>query len=414
MKRAAHGDNRRGSAPGAMLRRDGGLFLRSLLGALLLTAVLLSLCAAVFAGYGGAEDRTAAPVPLGFYLAENSLFVSVAKNLLRQQPFLSSVFSLEEVRPEEARAKVEDGTFKVAIVVPVNFYEMAGNLETVTTEVYLSDSDPLAEEITRELILAGGNFISAGQYGATAGYRVLLSKGKKSLTDAYYAKISDASVRAILYSAGSEFPVEATDYNGTGLTVALRYLLLYFALFLELCTLGFRRLLCTDAEPRLAGRLGASGVSAGAFLAGKVLYPFLFRAAVTAGFFAVLSLTGVCSFSGIFLPLAAGLLTVSVTGCACMLLSRDGVAGSVLITVSGLAALVMGGGILPLSYLPVWLQTAGSLLPTGICLSGATALAGGASLTAAQWAAGALWTAVGAGVALLRVLRLRRGREASE
>lgn len=397
-----------------MLVRDGRLFLRSLLSAVLLSVLLFGGAFLTTVGFTGTDASSFTPAKVGFSAEDGSLLANLAVDLVQQQDFVSSIFSIFRMTEAEARAAVENGDIAVGLVLPPDYFDTATSMGRVEAVLLLSEGDPMINQILELFSEAGGEYIAASQYGASAGYQVLKDLDGRKWSDFYFLSISEKYVGAVIAAAGSHFPVLMTDYRNTGLTESGRYLVVYGACLLEICSLFFLGLYTRDAKHGLYSRLRASGVTTAAFLSGKILYPFLFRLLLSGGLLFALSSAGsTVSASGVLLLMLVCFLVSLLEGCLLIPLGKSR-AGALLITGLTLLGLVLSGGILPLSILSPAMRTAGCYTPLGALASALSGSAGGAALAPTVILALAALAILSLGATLLYLRSLRRGKAVTE
>jgi len=156
-----------------MLGRDGRLFLRSLLSALLLSALLFGGAFLATVGFTGTDTSAFTPAKVGFVAEEGSLLGNLAVELVQQQDFVSNIFSVTRMTEEEARAAVGSGEIAAGLVLPPDFFDTATSMGRVEAVLLLSENDPMIDQIFRLFSDAGSEYIASAQYGANAGYQIL-------------------------------------------------------------------------------------------------------------------------------------------------------------------------------------------------------------------------------------------------
>jgi len=397
-----------------MLGRDGRLFLRSLLSALLLSALLFGGAFLATVGFTGTDTSAFTPAKVGFVAEEGSLLGNLAVELVQQQDFVSNIFSVTRMTEEEARAAVGSGEIAAGLVLPPDFFDTATSMGRVEAVLLLSENDPMIDQIFRLFSDAGSEYIASAQYGANAGYQILKDLDGRQWADIYFISVSKRFVGGVIDASGHLFPTEETDYRNTGLSEDGRYLLVYGACLLEICSLFFLGLYTKDGRSDLYSRLSASGVTPAAFLSGKILYPFLFRLVLGGALLAALSRGGYALRPwGIVLLVLVCFLVSLLEGCLLIPLGANRT-GSLCITASALLGLVLSGGILPLSVLSQPLRALGCYTPLGVLASSLSGAGGGAPLEWPPLLTLSVLSVLSLGFALWYLRSLRRGKAVAE
>ncbi len=365
----------------AMLKRDMHLFLRELIPALILAAVLICICTGAMLAMSSGSDSAFTPIKVSFDDEEKSLASKVMTNLIRTRPFIATVLDISEAESrEEAIEDIRSGGFGAAIILPDGYYHSVARGQYVQGEIIISESKPLYGQMLTMLANIGERLISAGQYGIFSGQEVIFAMDgdNDELMDDYLDEVNALFVNHVLKMQHDHVLEERTDYAGSSVGLVEHYALCYFALFIEMCTLFFSRLFSKDCTRSVLTRLRSCGVGDSAFLTGKVLYPLVFRAVCTALIFAAVS--GRLEIYPNPGSVAAALAAMILSTCfgsllmICFAGSDSGV--SVLCAISA-AGLILKGGVIPLSMLPAAMRTVGSLTPLGVTYSCLSLMFGG-------------------------------------
>ena len=108
----------------AMLKSDMRLFLRELIPALILAAVLICICAGAMLAMSSGSNSAFSPIKVSFDDEEKNLASQVITNLIRSRPFIKSVLDISEVESrEEAIESLKSGGFGAAIILPNGYYQ---------------------------------------------------------------------------------------------------------------------------------------------------------------------------------------------------------------------------------------------------------------------------------------------------
>ena len=370
-----------------MLQRDLVLFKRGLIPALLLTVLLTAaLALAGFSVMRGASEG-AAPVRVAVVDEEGGLVSRFCINLVSSQSYIASLMDVERVSKRKALAGIEDGTYAAVIILPEGYTDNIMYGREGEGEILLSRGAAASAEIVASVADFGERLLEAGQYGVFAGEEVVWNA---DLSDEVYDDFLTRSNYELLAAAVGLYDTGTTDvvmpYNGTGLSVEGYYAATWLALFFLVSGLFFSGLYTADDQRSLLTRLFSAGIRPADYLAGKFLYPLLFRLPLF-----VLLLLGLSRF--LPLTITAGSLLFSLLGLlfasamisfsAAALASRRGWAGLLL----GIAAvgLFLCGGLVPRSFLPGWLTARGGLAPLGSVAACLKPLFGASLPLSAPW-----------------------------
>ena len=391
-----------------MLRRDGILFRRGVIPALVLSVLL----AAAAAGAGFSVQQSAAEGAARAEIIvvdhENSLYSRIAISTVEAQSFIQSILSVDTERSEEkALKRLEAGECAAVIILPEGYVNDISVGHEAKGRIILSEAAAASADIVASVALFGERLLAAGQYGVFAGQQLIWSHGLDSeFEKAYLVKSNSALIDAALSLYDEAFTVEITPYDGTSLPLAGWYASAWLVLFFMLCGLFFMGLYLTDNQPAMLTRLYALGIRPSGFFLGKWLWPLIFRTVLGAAILFGLSR---------FVPLAVspyslllfllGLVFISHFVSAVCVLSADRSAGFGIVTACAAAGLFLSGGLVPRSMLSRTLTGIGRFTPSGLAAAFFAPLFGGKAdllciALAALLAAGLqLWT--------LRTLALR-------
>ena len=398
-----------------MLRRDGILFRRGVIPALVLSILL----AAAAAGAGFSVTQSAgegAPrAALVVVDEENTLYSRIAISTVESQSYIQSLLSVDTERSEaKALERLEAGECAAVIILPKGYVNdiMVGH--EGKGRIILSEAAAASADIVASVALFGERLLAAGQYGVFAGQELIWKNGLGSdFEQQYLLKSNTELMNAALSFYDEAFTTETTPYDGTSLPLAGYYACAWLVLFFMLCGLFFTGLYLTDNKPAMLTRLYALGVKPSAFFRGKWLLPFLFRAVLGAGIlFGLSRFLPLTLNPGPLLLFLLGTAFISHFVSAVCVLTADRSAGFGIVTALAAAGLFLMGGLVPRSMLSRSLVGIGRFSPSGLAASFFSPLFGGK----------ADWLCVGAALLLaaalhlwtLRVLRLRPVREGGD
>ncbi len=358
-----------------MLKRDAVLFLRCLLPALLLTLLFGLVCTvAALSAMKGTED-VFVPVKAAVVDEEDSIASRLLINLVCGTEYISDVLEIEKRSMEDAQTALDAGEIAAIIVLPENFVGdiMGGSYSR--GQIILSPASVSNADVVASTARFGEVMLAAGQYAAIGGDVLSIRHGfDYAFRSQYLAKVNSTLLDEAMGAGESYFDIVVTDYADTSMSSEAHYAVTWIAFLFVLCSVFFTKLCRADFLRPILCRLRAVGVRDGAFLVGKIGYPFLFRAAlmVTAvyllGEMVILSPT-------VLVGAVAALLLSSVIGTAITLATDSGVAANAFLAIAGL---FLCGGILPRQMLPDALLLLGDYSPFGAVRALLAPLFGGA------------------------------------
>ena len=398
-----------------MLRRDGILFRRGVIPALVLSVLL----AAAAAGAGFSVQKSAAEGAARADLVvvdhENSLYSRIAISTVEAQSYIQSILSVDtERREEKALERLEAGECAAVIILPEGYVNDISVGREAKGRIILSEAAAASAEIVASVALFGERLLAAGQYGVFAGQQLIWSHGLGSdFEQAYLIKSNTGLMDAALSLYDEAFTVEVTPYDGTSLPLSGWYASAWLVLFFMLCGLFFMGLYLTDNQPAMLTRLYALGVAPSGFFLGKWLWPLIFRALLGAAVLFGLSRFMPLTISPYSLLLfLLGLAFISHFVSAVCVLTADRSAGFGIVTACAAAGLFLMGGLVPRSMLSRVLTGIGRLTPSGMAAAFFAPLFGGK----ADWLCIALAVLLAAGLQLwtLRALAFRPIREGGD
>ena len=355
----------------AMLKRDLRPAVRSLLTAVLLSALLAGICAGAFWVSVSASDSGESPVRVALFDGEDSFLSRLCIKMVRQLDFMEKLLDIESVTEEEARSGVADGSYAAAILLPEGFTDQILRGKASGGSILLSDAAGASAELVSSITAFGELLLAAGQYGVFAGQAILSETGRyEASADAFLAQSNTELLDTALTIHESGFHTETVPYTETGLSAASHYFLSFVVFFLLFCGVFMMRLYRSDLSAGLPARLFAAGITPFSFSLGKCLYPFLLRLLLLGALVPVISAleplqTAFTPDIPRILLAAAGLLLLTLfTSSVCALMPSAG-AGTALLFLLGLIHLFIGGILLPRSSVPGTILHLSEMLPGG-------------------------------------------------
>ena len=398
-----------------MLRRDGILFRRGVIPALVLSVLL----AAAAAGAGFSVQKSAgegaARAELVVVDQENSLYSRIAISTVEAQSYIQSLLSVDTERSEEeALARLEAGECAAVIILPEGYVNDISVGREGKGRIILSEAAAASADIVASVALFGERLLAAGQFGVFTGQELIWRLGLDSDFERnYLVKSNSGLIDAALSLYDEAFTVEILPYDGTSLSLTAYYASAWLVLFFLLCGLFFMGLYLTDNKPAMLTRLYALGIRPSGFFLGKWLWPLAFRVLLGAGILFGLSRFMPLSLSPYSVLLfLMGLAFASHFVSAVCVLAADRSAGFGIVTALAAAGLFLMGGLVPRSMLSRTLVGIGRFTPSGLAASFFAPLFGGK----ADWLCIALAALLAAGLQrwTVRTLALRPVREGGD
>ena len=349
----------------AILSRNGKLFMRFLLIAVLLEFVFAVGC--VFAANALSEQnsRYYEPVRLAIVNKDTSDEAALMVSLITKAvPSLKGIVSFTETDEAEAARLVAGGELSGALIIPqdaVAGYIYGRGMPQIT--VLVADNTPYEALIIDELTKSGESMLKTGQSGSFAVQRIMAEHGDAESYKAVADKINLVLVSKSLNAYSDMTEWESIPVAGALLPLAEHHLLCFMAFFLLVSSVLWIDYLFSDTEPQLLRRLLACRVGASGLLLTKLVFVFAFNIA------AALTLTAAAgrftktdiSASAAGIVLTAAFVTM-LTAAVC---SVTGEKRSSIFTIFAIssAGLVLGGGVVPVSLLPRVLGVIGGYMP---------------------------------------------------
>lgn len=355
----------------AMWMRDRVLFCRALLYALILTVVFSLLCGALAGGvYLSLTQDTKAPLSLALVDEDGSLFSRLAISLISEHEDMSRLISVQTVTEQQAREGVEDRQFAGAVMLPSGYLDSILTGSSAHGTVVVADGVMRSGQWVRGFARLGERLIQAGQYGVFAGQRaVLAQEDYRDYYNDYLTSMNELLMQEALTGGKAYVSTRELPYGGTSLPLIPHTALLYLLFFLSLSTLFFYRSVTADMSSKRYARLQACGVTPLSFLLPKVTLSFVYRLLCGAALLLLIAqlmpdlslrvtvgTLASAALALLFLAALGTLLSVTLAG------NRYGIA---VLSLLDTVALLLCGGVIPLSSLHDGLAYLGTLTPLG-------------------------------------------------
>lgn len=348
-----------------MLKRDFSLFVRCLISAVALTAAFAVVCAAAaFSALSGAEN-VLSPVQTAVVDGERSLLSRLVIGTVARMEYISDFIEITTCNMDEAMDGLEAGEYSAVIVLPEGTMDGIMSGQETKGTIYLSAEAASHAELVARTAAFGEVMLAAGQYGVFAGEQVIWEYGLDDHFHQEFLSRCNAHLLSEAMDAGGEyFDLVVTDYADTNVSTAAFYIVCWLSFLVMLIPMLFSGLYTGDVRRPILCRLRGLGVSDGAFLLGKLLFPAVFLMILTAGsFVAAAAVVDLEINVGTVVCAIAGVLVAAVCGGGIMMAGRVGV--PVVASVSALG-LLLCGGLIPRQALPHMLLAAGSVTPVGV------------------------------------------------
>lgn len=346
-----------------MLKRDGRLFLRGLIPALLLAMLLIACCAAALVSAVNGAKQENVPLKVALTDNEDSVLSRISVSMVTGQDYVSSLMSIEQCDEKTALDGIKNGKYAAAVILPGGYMDSIMHGNDCKGKIYISDALKGEGEVIRAIADFGSRLVTAGQCGVFSGEYLVNSSPALS---AYYTNyIEDSNTGLINFAVGaydSVFTFEVLEYSNTGVSLTYYYLACWIVLVLFVCGLFFPDLYTTDCKGSIYARLRTCRISRFDFLAGKILYPFIFRVCILIPAALLLS-----SKAFLVLVIAAFFVTLMTSGISVALSKKGGWTVAILGITA--ACIFMAGGCLPRAMLPEVLSKIAAFTPFGVIQS---------------------------------------------
>lgn len=392
-----------------MLKRDLHLFFRCLIPAAALTAVLAAVCAVAALALLRNAEEVYTPVKAAVVDGEDSILSRMLIRGVADTEYVSGLMEIVTCSEERAKEGLRSGDFAAVIELPADFVGGILTGEERRGRITLSASAAANAEVVASAAAFGETMLSAGQFAVFSGETLIREHALgEAFHKAYLAHVNSVLLGEAMAAGNGYFTVETTGYAGTNLSSVAYYASLWLTLVISLGGMMFESLYRTDLKRSMLCRLRGAGVKDGAFLAGKLLLPFLFELAVMPGALWALSewIEIEWSAAAVFFAALGALLSAFVSAAVVMCAEK----GGTLLAVSGAVSLFLCGGIVPRQMLPRAVTVLGDLTPLGVGRRLLGPVFGGAPEGAAVIAA-AVYTAAAITLLCLRLRDIRVGGE---
>lgn len=328
---------------------------------LLLTGGVAAVSYTVMQSQAFAQIKVAVSIPEGEKQTRQiAQFVSAMKSV-------QSICRFEYMDEENALEEMQSGEVQAAIVIPESFYDDIDSGVNTPATVYLPENPSLNIQIFAELVTNGVKMLQTGEAVTYANILEVKEYGAEYGSGKVANMIATCYMEAIL-SRGSLFEQEIC--SSTGEMDLYQFYFCSLALMLMLaCSLNFA-VLYYKRSNTIEQQLRVYGV-------GNAKQAFI-RILVITSILWVIAM-GICMITAVFSETQGnGFLILDGTGCAELALLCFSISGFIHLCyqylpgnshsvvwflIISLIMILCSGILLPLSYLPKWIQPVGAVLP---------------------------------------------------
>lgn len=359
-----------------MLKRDMRLFCRCLLVAVLFVLTLGAIGAGTVAAVGSGGSDAFKPPEVAVVDKENSLLSRMVVGFVENSDFAAPLFRVSSVKEKEALRRFAEGSCSAVILLPEGFVEDISYGRTSQGKILLSEALGSYSYIVESAARFGEKMLAAGQYGVFIGEELIRDYGRSSKEhEQFLIAVNSRLLKEALGANENYFEIITAEYQNTALSPEQYYLTAWLAFVLSLIGLFFWKLYRTDLNGSMVTRLSSYGVKEWQFVAGKIVYPFLFQ-------------FGLVVLIGVFVAEKAG-LTLNVKTIASVLLAlvlTGGLSFALAVNMKNelmvsaalsFCGLLLCGGVIPRPLLPDLFRMIGDISPVGVirallspCLAG--------------------------------------------
>lgn len=351
-----------------MLRRDFSLFIKCLMSALGLLAVLISVSVLAASAVIHAAKSAYTPASVAVVDDDDSALSRIIISAVGEMDAVAGLLEVETMDYSSAMDALDSGDCAAAIVLPDGFVDdfMSGR-ETVGT-IYISPSAGAQADIIEAVTGFGERLLLAGQNAVLAGDRLMISHRLGTDARASYLKKADLIlVGGALNASERYFTVETLDYSGTGMTLTAHFSLCFMLMLLFMLSLFFIPLTSRDATRPMLSRLRACGIGNVRFMAWKLALLLLLRTVLLTAFVLLFgSSVGIVKNIASAASLLVTCAYVTLIGTALTMCVGDPITGN---AISALGGMLLCGGIVPRALLPTAVTFIGGLTPYGAARS---------------------------------------------
>ena len=332
-----------------MILKDMKLLLKERRMLIVLAAlVVLGIAGFLFARPSG----TGVKVRFGFYDADDSQYSKMLVSYFQRNENFSSYITLVGAEPAELDRMLADGEIDLYLIIPEDFAERLMRIDNVPIRAVVDASDKVKAVLYRNLLESYSRYISAVEVNAQAVYDLMSMEGysRDEVESVNYSLSYDLIFTAL---GKDEFfnHIELERIEGVSLvnyyiSSGIVLVIMYAGLLAGLSFLKERKCLASD-------RLRCAGKSIVSQFFSKLTAFFVLCGIAVGVLAAVLNLSGNMHFTaGSVLFIYAGLLVFCTIFMLISVFTQSVGSYSIFANMIILLLLVVGGGIIPIMYLP--------------------------------------------------------------
>jgi len=261
-----------------MLKRDMRLFCRCLLVAVLFVLTLGAIGVGTAAAVGSGGSDAFKPPEVAVVDKENSLLSRMVVGFVENSDFVAPLFRVNSMKEKEALRSFAEGSCSAVILLPEGFVEDISYGRESQGKILLSESLGSYSYVVESAARFGEKMLAAGQYGVFIGEELIRDYGKSSQEhEQFLLAVNSRLLKEALGANDNYFDVITAEYQNAALSPEQYYLTAWLAFVLSLVGLFFWKLYHTDLNRSMVTRLLSYGIKEWQFVAGKIMYPFLFQ-----------------------------------------------------------------------------------------------------------------------------------------
>ncbi|MBR4726049.1 MAG: ABC transporter permease [Lachnospiraceae bacterium] len=318
--------------------------------------MLIVLAALVVIGIAGVlfarPSSAGMKVRFGFYDADDSQYSQMLVSYFQENENFSSYITLVPAKPSELDRMLADGEIDLYLIIPEDFAERLMRIDNIPIRAVIDASDTTKAVLYRNLLESYARYISSVEVNAQAVYDLMTIEGYSSqeVNSVNYSLSYDLIFTAL---GKDEFfdHVELERIEGVSLvnyyvSAGIVLVIMYAGLLAGLSFLKERKCLASE-------RLRCAGKSIASQFFSKLAAFFILCGIALGVLTAVLNLSGNMHFStGSVLFIYIGLLVFCVIFMLISVMADSAGSYSIFANMIILLLLVVGGGIIPIMYLP--------------------------------------------------------------
>lgn len=351
-----------------MFKRDFKLFVKCLLSASVIFAVLAAVFIVAAGAVIGSADEVYTPVKVAVVDNEDSVYSRILISAVGGIDYIGDLLDVEKMDADEAEAAMQSGEYMATIILPQGFIDDVLSGTVSGGRIIVSSRLGAHSKIVEAVARYGERILGSGQYGTFSGLGLIRQHGLSGdVRSAYLDRVNVALLNEAIGANKRYFTVEVMEYWDTGMSMESYYAMCWLLLLLFLTSVFFIPLYTTDMNRSMLNRLCSVGVGRAKFLSMKLTLPFAFRLLSIVAAFVLLSSFFAAPFNVTSAVCAVITATyITVVGTAVTICFGDGITSNVIAAVGGM---FFCGGIVPRQLLPRTILAIGDVTPFGVAKS---------------------------------------------